>query len=342
MAGGSTTRWCNDGLLLMVRPRLQPAVVSARSWLARFASFSPKVRRSMEIVGRELALAAQGGDDPDDFYGARYFGVGRDPSGDRKGRSGYANYDRLSSNADIAAHVVWRTFGGARSILDVGCARGFLVEALRELGLDAEGCDASRFAVEHPAPGAKGHIRVGDPTVGLPWPDDAFDVVCALETLEHLPPSEVPKALNEIRRVSQTAVYVTIPSFGPSGGPGPEGHFDGKVRPDRLAHYETLGDDYDGPVPFDDLARDGDGAPVEGHLTIASFGWWTARFSDAGLVRRPDLEASIHRDIDPAGLAPFWNLYVFVEANPSSAVITPRDPDKNLVELGLHHPLYAS
>ena len=37
-----------------------------------------------------------------DAYGGAYFGEGRDALGDREGRSGYARYDRIASNADIA------------------------------------------------------------------------------------------------------------------------------------------------------------------------------------------------------------------------------------------------
>ena len=47
--------------------------------------------------------------------------------------------------------------------LDVGCARGYLVEALRELGVDAHGCDVSRYAVEHAAPGALGYVPARRP-----------------------------------------------------------------------------------------------------------------------------------------------------------------------------------
>ncbi len=53
------------------------------------------------------------------------------------------------------------------------------------------------------------------------------------------------------------------------------------------------------------------GRPIEGHLTIASFDWWTDRFAEAGFTRCPDIERRLYADIEPADLAPFWNLYVF-------------------------------
>ena len=278
-----------------------------------------------------------------EFYGGAYFGEGRDGGGtERRGRSGYPTYDRVSSNADISAYVVWRNFASARRSLDVGCAKGFLVEALSELGMDALGCDSSQFAVDHAPSSMRGRIRRADPRDGLPYGDDDFDVVTVLETLEHLPPESVPAALGEIRRVCRGFVYATIPSFGPSGGPGPDGFFEGKVRPERQLEYEARGPGYQGPVAFADLARDAEGDPVEGHLTIASYSWWTARFAEAGFSRRTEIEARIHEDIAPAGLATFWNLYVFSVPGSDEELARQREPGQTLVQLGLHHPLFGS
>jgi len=329
----------------MVSTRLRPVVERGRLLLERVAARSPRVLHLLERTGRELTQAAERArwrtSWRTEFYGPQYFGEGRDPSGDRSGRSGYATYDRVSSNADVAGYVIWRQFGGARRTLDVGCATGFVVEVLRELGIDAEGCDLSPYAIEHAAPGARGHVRVGDLLAGLPYPDGAFDVVSALETLEHLPPEAVPTAMAELRRVCGGFALLTIPSFGPNGGGGPDGYFVGKVRPERLAHYQQLGPGYAGPVPYEDLARDAQGEPTEGHLTIASFRWWTSRAEAAGFVRRADIEARIYADISPGGLDDPWDVYVLAVPGADEAIAAPRAPERSLVDLGLHHPLFG-
>jgi SAM-dependent methyltransferase len=284
--------------------------VSARHRLARpvrralhaGASRWPRFRRVVEVGARELDRALR-----DDWYEGAYFGERRVAAGDA-GPVGYDHYTRDSSNADVAAYLLWRAFPVSRA-LDVGCAVGFVVEALRELGIDADGVDVSQFAIDHAALGARGHVAYGNLRYRLPFRDGAYELVTALETLEHLPPSEVPHALAELRRVTSAYVVATIPSFGPNEH-GPGGWLNAKVPEERLAHYQSLGDDYDGPVPYDDLLRDTSGQPIEGHLTIASFRWWTARFEEAGFVRVGEVERALHPQLARFGLTKYWNLYV--------------------------------
>ncbi|MGQ0521879.1 MAG: class I SAM-dependent methyltransferase [Actinomycetota bacterium] len=287
----------------MAPKALWPVVSAVRGGLRTTARNRPRLRRAMAVAARELARALD-----DDVYGASYFGSGRDPL-DRMGLSGYERYDRDTSNANVAAYLVWRWFD-VRRTLDVGCATGFVVEALREVGIDASGVDVSQFAVERAAQGARGHIGYGDLTRRLPVPDGRYDLVTVLETLEHLPPAVVPSALAELRRITSGYVVATIPSFGPNRT-GPGGWFTVKVRDERVPHYESLGPGYQGPVPYDDLYRDARGEPIEGHLTIASFSWWTDRFADAGFVRCDRAERAMHPHLARFGLTKYWNLYVF-------------------------------
>ena len=280
-----------------------PVASAVRGGLRSVARTRPGIRRLMAIAARELARALD-----DDVYGAQYFGSGRDPL-DRMGLSGYERYDRDTSNANVAAYLVWRWFDVALT-LDVGCATGFVVEALRELDVDAAGVDVSQYAVEHPAQGARGHIGYGDLSRRLPFTDGHFDLVTVLETLEHLPPGVVPSALAELRRITRGYVIATIPSFGLNEN-GPGGWFTVKVRNERVPHYEALGPGYEGPIPFEDLYCDARGEPIEGHLTIASFGWWTKRFAEAGFIRCDAVERAMHPHLARFGLTKYWNLYVF-------------------------------
>jgi hypothetical protein len=185
-----------------------------------------------------------------------------------------------------------------------------VVEALRELGVDASGTDVSQWAVDHPAKGAVGHLFWGDLLGQLPVKAGSFDLVTVLETMEHLPPDRVPAAVAELRRVTRGYLVATIPSFGRNPN-GPGGWYQVKVRDDRVEYYESLGPTYAGPVPYEDLYRDSSGEPIEGHLTIASFEWWTEQFERAGFLRCASTERRVHPMLARFGLTKYWNLYVF-------------------------------
>lgn len=273
----------------------------ARSGLRAGVERSPRLRRAAETARHELGQALEGG-----RYGEAYYASG--DASQRGTESGYGVYSRATSNADAAAYLLWRHLA-PRTALDAGCAQGFVVEALREVGVDACGCDVSGWAVGHPAAGAAGHVRVADLARRLPYADGAFDVVAVLETLEHLPPEQVPKAVAQLARITRAWVMATIPSFGPNAN-GPGGWLNTKARNERVDELLALGPDYRGPLAYDDLYRDADGEPIEGHLTIASFAWWTEQFAAAGLERCAAMEARIHPDLARFGLTKYWNLYV--------------------------------
>lgn len=279
---------------------------SGRRALAWGAQQLP-IRRRLDRLVNELTLLLDQ-TSPDGMYSGSYFGAGRNPE-DRMGLSGYATYDRVSSMANRAGFIIWSVFPETRS-LDVGCALGFTVEALREVGFDSWGLDHSEWAVRHCTKGARGRLRQGSLLERLPYRDGEFGLVTAMETLEHLPPDQIPVILKELRRVCGGFFYATIPSFGPNRC-GLDGWFSGKVRPDRLAHYDALDPEYDGPVPYDDLMRDSQGEPIEGHICIASFNWWEEQFRAAGFERCPEMEGSVYPVLEEAGQTGWWCPYVF-------------------------------
>jgi SAM-dependent methyltransferase len=285
------------------RPSPQLAVDLARRGLSTIAR-APRVHRALDLVQRELQHALF----PEEHYDSRYYGADRDPL-TRAGLSGYERYDRATSNANAAAYLVWRAFPTGTH-LDVGCATGFVVEALREVQADAWGSDISGWAVDHATHGALGRLRRGDLTKRLPYRSALFDSVSALETLEHLPPEAIPHAMSELRRVCRGYLLATIPSFGPRDT-GPDGWFESKLPDEVLDRYRGYGPAYEGPVPHEDLLRDVEGNPIEGHLTIASFSWWRKQFTEAGFLRLPDLERSLQDDLVKLGLDEAWNIYAF-------------------------------
>jgi 2-polyprenyl-3-methyl-5-hydroxy-6-metoxy-1,4-benzoquinol methylase len=86
-------------------------------------------------------------------------------------------------------------------VLDVGCARGGFCRALADRGANVTGVDLSPRAVElarERVAGTSARIEVAD-AYELPFADDSFDVVSALETPHHV--ADVDALLAECARV---------------------------------------------------------------------------------------------------------------------------------------------
>ncbi len=101
------------------------------------------------------------------------------------------------------------------SVLDVGCARGFLVGHLRKMGIDAHGVDISEWATGSVPPQSLGKfLKTVDVTKGLPYKNGEFDLVMSQDFLEHIDEKEVPKLINEMLRVGKRQFHIiTTPEY---------------------------------------------------------------------------------------------------------------------------------
>ena len=111
----------------------------------------------------------------------------------------------------IVAHFGLRA--GDR-VLDVGCAKGFLVKDLMKVcpGLEAFGLDISEYALKHCEPEVVGRLHLGNATA-LPFPDGSFKAVISLNTLHNLDRPEVITALREIERLAPGRGFVQVDSY---------------------------------------------------------------------------------------------------------------------------------
>ena len=102
----------------------------------------------------------------------------------------------------------------ASTVLDVGCAKGFMLHDMAELipGITVRGVDVSDYAVENAIEDMKPHLRVADARE-LPFPDKSFDVVISINTVHNLERDDLARALREITRVSRGGAYVTVDAY---------------------------------------------------------------------------------------------------------------------------------
>lgn len=99
-------------------------------------------------------------------------------------------------------------------VLDVGCAKGFMLYDMSELipGISVRGVDISEYAVENAKEEIKEFISVADARK-LPFEDDSFDVVISINTIHNLEKNQCAKALQEIERVSRGKSFITVDAY---------------------------------------------------------------------------------------------------------------------------------
>ena len=73
------------------------------------------------------------------------------------------------------------------TVLDAGCAMGFLVEGLRKRGVEAWGIDISDYAISQAHESVRDYCRVGSLTEPL---GQRYDLITCIEVIEHIPPTE--------------------------------------------------------------------------------------------------------------------------------------------------------
>jgi len=164
----------------------------------------PKVKRDIQLRKDTkdpavVAISRQ--------YGEMYFDGPRD-----YGYGGYRYDGRWVAVArDIIAHFGLRP--GMR-VLDVGCAKGFLVKDLTTAcpGLEVFGLDISLYALMNCEPDVIGRLHLGT-AERLPFPDRSFDCVLSLNTVHNFPRPRAIKVMQEIQRISRGRAFVQVDSY---------------------------------------------------------------------------------------------------------------------------------
>ncbi len=138
-------------------------------------------------------------------YGYEYF------DGDRI--YGYGGYKYDGRWVSVAKRIkkIYKLKNNAK-ILDIGCAKGFLVKDLVDIGLDAYGLDISEYAIKNSHKDVTGRIHLGNANK-LPFEDNTFDFVISLNTLHNLEKKDCKVALKEITRVSKGRSFIQVDAY---------------------------------------------------------------------------------------------------------------------------------
>ena len=164
----------------------------------------PKIKRNIEKrkeaqTPQNIATARE--------YGQQYFDGPREV-----GYGGYRYDGRWIPIAeDIVRHFQLKP--GDR-VLDVGCAKGFLVKDLMKVcpGLEAFGLDVSEYALLHCESEVVGRLHLASAD-RLPFPDNSFSAVISINTLHNFERADAVRALREVERLAPGRGFVQVDSY---------------------------------------------------------------------------------------------------------------------------------
>lgn len=134
--------------------------------------------------------------------------------GERKNGYGGHHYNPKYWSEVVKTFQVYYGIEAKHTILDVGCAKGFMLYDFEQLipGLTTFGLDISEYAIEN-----RHHLLSGALCVGnakeLPFFDNSFDLVISINTIHNLELSDCMLALSEIERVSRGNSFIVVDAF---------------------------------------------------------------------------------------------------------------------------------
>ncbi|WP_315072954.1 methyltransferase [uncultured Clostridium sp.] len=110
----------------------------------------------------------------------------------------------------IAEHII-KEFN-PKTFLDVGCAFGYLVAALRDRGVEAYGIDISEFAISQVREDIKPYCKAWSALDGIPndFPSN-YDLLSTIEVAEHLYPDDGEVFIGNICEFSDRIIFSSSP-----------------------------------------------------------------------------------------------------------------------------------
>lgn len=112
----------------------------------------------------------------------------------------------LSFFDGIAGHIIDDI--APATVLDAGCAKGFLVEQLRRRGTPAWGVDISDYAISQAHDSIRTFCSVG--SIAAPF-ERRYDLITCIEVVEHMPALEAARAIENLCAHSDDILFSSSP-----------------------------------------------------------------------------------------------------------------------------------
>ena len=141
-------------------------------------------------------------------FGADFF------DGDRRYGYGGYYYNARFWQSVVADFVAFYKLKDGAKILDIGCAKGFMLYDFKQYNPNFEiaGIDISQYAIDNAKPEVKDFLQVANAD-NLPFANNSFDLVIAINTLHNLKRDACQKALQEIMRVSKKDAFTVNDAY---------------------------------------------------------------------------------------------------------------------------------
>lgn len=128
--------------------------------------------------------------------------------------SSKVSYEHSQELKDFMGHVADEIVDNLhpKTVLDAGCAMGFLVAALRDRGVEAYGIDVSEYAISRVREDIRPFCRVHSADQRLPEDMPGhYDLVVTIEVLEHLEENDGIRMVQNLCRYSDTILFSSTP-----------------------------------------------------------------------------------------------------------------------------------
>lgn len=228
-----------------------------------------------------------------DYYNRDYF---QTPKGKKFRKAdgsidawSYANPTGESAGCETIVEA-WKKMFQPKTMLDIGCGRGTLVAYARHAGIEAQGFDFSEWGVNEGRYSRcqREWLKVHDATKPFPYADRSFDLVTALDLMEHIYLPDLPQVISEIHRVCNKWIFLQTAVAGSGGlqGRDEEGYILEKGKPI--------------PIEYE-------GCAVAGHVTLRKESWWYEQLDHEDWMPRKDM-VNWFISLVPAGIIHNWLL----------------------------------
>ncbi|MDR1475099.1 MAG: class I SAM-dependent methyltransferase [Holosporales bacterium] len=164
----------------------------------------PKVERDVKarLIAKTPEIIAEASK-----FGKMYFDGPRE--------YGYGGYEYDGRWVPVAKDIVsYYQLKPGMKVLDIGCAKGFLVKDLSNAlpGLDVLGIDISEYAIKNCDDSVVDKVRLGD-VRKLPFSGSTFDLVLSINVLHNFDRQDLIKALKEIVRVGRSKAFIQVDAY---------------------------------------------------------------------------------------------------------------------------------